>query len=578
VTITGSGFGTTQGSGTVTFNGVTAAPPSWSATSIVVPVPTDATTGPVVVTVGGIASDGVNFTVTPQISGLSPTSGPVGASVAINGTGFGATQGSGTVTFNGTTATPTSWNVTSIVVPVPAGATSGPVVVTVEGTASNGVGFTVVPQISGLSPTSGPIGTSVTVNGTSFGATQGTSSVTVNGTAVTPANWSDTSIVVPVPAGATSGPVVVTVGGIASNGAAFTVTPKIDSLSPTSGPVGASVTVSGTSFGATQGASTVSFNGTAVTPTSWSDTSIVVPVPTGATSGPVVVTVGGSAGNGVAFTVLSIQITYPAPGAVLDQPDTVVMGRLAPGLGEVSVLVNGRPAMVNGQDFAINSVPLQVGTTVITATVRTLDGVEVSESVSVDTAGQGAYVQVTDPFQESLTPMTAKFTVDGVLSDPVTNVDVQITGPSNGFLSTTVFPFTTTAEMESVGIYLITATVSTASGSYEGRMAINVLDPVSVEALLSAKWDGVKAAATIGDIEGALAYFIPSSQDRYRFVFQDLGASLSQKLESIEAIHLLSLRNGVAEAEAIRTEDGTAFSYPMTYLQDANGIWKFDGF
>ena len=37
----------------------------------------------------------------PTITGLSPTSGPIGASITITGTSFGATQGTSTVTFNG---------------------------------------------------------------------------------------------------------------------------------------------------------------------------------------------------------------------------------------------------------------------------------------------------------------------------------------------------------------------------------------------------------------------------------------------------------------------------------------------
>jgi hypothetical protein len=131
------------------------------------------------VTVNGLASNGVSFTVTvpPSLTGLSPTTGPVGTSVTITGTNFGATQGTSTVKFNGTTATPTSWSATSIVAPVPAGATTGNVVVTVNGLASNGVSFTVTvpPSITSLAPTSGPVGTSVTITGTNFGATQGTS-------------------------------------------------------------------------------------------------------------------------------------------------------------------------------------------------------------------------------------------------------------------------------------------------------------------------------------------------------------------------------------------------------------------
>src|SRR5215469_12635028 len=62
VTIVGSNFGSSQGTSTVTFNGAMATPTSWSATSIQVSVPVGATTGNVVVTVGGQASNGVAFT------------------------------------------------------------------------------------------------------------------------------------------------------------------------------------------------------------------------------------------------------------------------------------------------------------------------------------------------------------------------------------------------------------------------------------------------------------------------------------------------------------------------------------
>ncbi len=168
-----------------------------------------------------------------------------------------------------------------------------------------------VPNIASLNSTSGVAGTSVTITGTNFGALQGSSTVSFNGAAAMPSSWSATSIVVAVPAGATTGNVVVTVGGVASNGMTFSVTsvsasaPSIASLSPNSGPVGTSVTITGANFGISRGTSTVSFNGTGATPTSWSATSIVAAVPAGATTGNVVVTVGGVASNGVTFTVTS---------------------------------------------------------------------------------------------------------------------------------------------------------------------------------------------------------------------------------------------------------------------------------
>ncbi len=82
VTITGTNFGATKGSSTVKFNGLTAATTGWSATSITATVPSGATSGNVVVTVGGIPSNGAAFTV-PTLTSISVT--PTALTVPVNG-------------------------------------------------------------------------------------------------------------------------------------------------------------------------------------------------------------------------------------------------------------------------------------------------------------------------------------------------------------------------------------------------------------------------------------------------------------------------------------------------------------
>ncbi len=64
ITINGSGFGTSQGSSTVLVNGSTAAVSSWSDTQIVAVVPSNASTGPVSVTVSNITAEGPTLGVT----------------------------------------------------------------------------------------------------------------------------------------------------------------------------------------------------------------------------------------------------------------------------------------------------------------------------------------------------------------------------------------------------------------------------------------------------------------------------------------------------------------------------------
>jgi hypothetical protein len=398
VTITGSNFGSPQGSSTVTFNGTTASPTSWSASSIVVPVPTGATTGNVIVTVAGVASNPYGFevgTAAPSITSISPTSGAVGTATTITGKNFGSSQGSSTVNFNGVSGIPTSWSATSIKVPVPSGATTGNVVVVVGANTSNGVAFTVPgtgPSISGLSQTSGPVGSSVTITGTNFGQIQGNSTVTFGGVAASATGWSPTSILATVPSGAATGNIVVTANGTSSNGVGFTVSPYITTLSPTSGIVGSSVTITGTSFGSSQG--TVTFNGTTSSPTSWSTGSIVVPVPAGATTGNVVVTASGVASNGVGFTVAP-NITGISPNpAVVGTTVTISGSGFGPGPGTVTF--NGTTATPSSWSSSSITVPVPTGATtgnvVVTVSGTASNGVTftVQSLGFVTTAGQMA--------------------------------------------------------------------------------------------------------------------------------------------------------------------------------------------
>ncbi len=145
VTISGSGFGSVTG--LVKIGGMQASVESWSPDAIVAQVPSLSNAGlaEVAVITSVETSNSGHFSVEIVIiSGLSRTSGRIGAKVRIFGSGFGPSQGPSRVTLNGVPASTTSWSESTIEILVPPDATTGNVMVTVGGTSSNPINFKVV--------------------------------------------------------------------------------------------------------------------------------------------------------------------------------------------------------------------------------------------------------------------------------------------------------------------------------------------------------------------------------------------------------------------------------------------------
>src|SRR3990172_1224993 len=260
VTLGGTGF---TGATSVAFNGVRAATFAVvSNTQITTVVPGGASTGAISVTTpAGTGSSAAAFSVVaaPQVTSFSPISGTVGTAVTLGGTGL---TGATSVTFNGVrAATFAVVSNTQITTVVPGGASTGAISVTTPaGTSSSAAAFSVVaaPQVTSFSPTSGTVGTAVTLGGTGL---TGATSVAFNGVrAATFAVVSNTQIATEGPGRASTGAISVTTpAGTGSSAAAFSVigAPQVTSFSPTSGPVGTSVTITGSGF---TGATEVMFN------------------------------------------------------------------------------------------------------------------------------------------------------------------------------------------------------------------------------------------------------------------------------------------------------------------------------
>lgn len=246
----------------------------------------------------------------PAVSSFSPAAGPVGSTVRVQGANFAGTTHAFFAGFplpnfhvnsdSQLTFQVPNWNTEAVTGPISVSNSLGPLGV-------SSTDFNVTPTITSFTPASGPVGITVFINGTAF---SGATSLAFNGVAASiycPPHYCQIQIPVIVPNVATTGPITVTTPrGTATSSTNFIVTtsgpPAITSFSPTSGPPGTTVTLTGTHFSY---AYKVTFNGVQSyfieVP---SDTQVITQVPTGATSGPISVTTrAGTATSSNNFTV-----------------------------------------------------------------------------------------------------------------------------------------------------------------------------------------------------------------------------------------------------------------------------------
>jgi hypothetical protein len=306
ITITGTNFGKTRGTGTVVIAGAsvpTTAVTSWSNTSVRFKVPTTATAGYLGVVASDTVSNGIWFVpaAAPKISSVTPTVTAYETTITIRGSNFGAARGAGWITCGGLPMTVIKWANTSITAKIPKGTPAGYIGVVQNTLTSNGVMvYPYYPSVvASLSAPAALVGDKVTIYGTAFGDTQGTANVVVGGKVIAADSWSDTAVTFTLPDDAISGYAGITRDGRTSNGRYLAVGARLTGADKSSVTGGDTITITGRGFGTAQGTATVTLAGQALTVTSWSATSITVTVPAGASAGYLGVVRDGVASNGL---------------------------------------------------------------------------------------------------------------------------------------------------------------------------------------------------------------------------------------------------------------------------------------
>lgn len=198
---------------------------------------------------------------------------------------------------------------------------------------------------------------------------------------------------------------------------------------------------------------------------------------------------GTTSGGDLTFTTSTITLTInsPADSSSISRPDVMVTGTVTnPGGYETGVTVNGVVAIVYGNQFVANHVPLQEGVNVITATATDTSGNTAVASITVTATTSEKYIRLTADTQSGVAPLATTLRIDGSFS--ITNSTLNATGPVQPeivTLSAAQYQVNMTAE----GIYYFTANVTGPDGNpYQDTLAVVALNATTLDSLLRSKW------------------------------------------------------------------------------------------
>ncbi len=215
--------------------------------------PVAATTG-----VDGTVTSSVDFEVLPTLV-LVPTSGAVGSTTVVAGTGFAASSAvsfalAGNPASSSACLTDGVGNFSACTVTIPAAPYGAQPLVATAGTVQQSATFDVGTTVT-VAPTSGPVGSSTTASGSGFPASEAVTftldGVDAPSTSCTSFANGSFACAVTIPAVPHGAQPFIAVAGADSASTTFTVGTSL-SLSPTSGIVGSSTTATGAGFAASE--------------------------------------------------------------------------------------------------------------------------------------------------------------------------------------------------------------------------------------------------------------------------------------------------------------------------------------
>ena len=280
------------------------------------------------------------------------------------------------------------------------------------------------------------------------------------------------------------------------------------------------------------------------------------------------------------FNFTSSTLTYAGPGAAtitaINRENVMVRGTVFTGAEEVGITVNGVIANVFGNEFIVNGIFLVDGSNPITAQAIDSNGAQAQAQVIVDAITTDPQITLTSNIASGIAPLDFNLRILSTFN--FTSSTLTYAGPGAATI-TAINEVEYEVRVDSEGLYFFTAQVTDdQSIVHSDTIGITVLNLAELDALLQAKWEGIKQALINLDINGALGNIAEDSKPKYESLFNRFGNNLSGIATNLPDLQLIRIVSDVASYYVIKDENGVNRTHFIYFARDTEGIWKLQTF
>jgi hypothetical protein len=284
---------------------------------------------------------------------------------------------------------------------------------------------------------------------------------------------------------------------------------------------------------------------------------------------------------------ISFDVRYA--GAITSQASLPVYGTYA-GPPLTGVSVNGIPARRHGQAWLVDALPLQPGTNTVTATATRLTGQTVQASVTINRTGPtpGAVEVVAENVQQYAPgrgAVTVRVTGGTNRRLVSARIDQDGDGTPEQDLPGSGDGLRAVIELNQPGLHLVQVSGETddddpSTPPTSFLQVVPVLTEHTGMARLEfcAVFDHMKSRLQAGNINGALHALHPRLHDRFRTLWQGLGADLGPVAAGLGQVADGTIGHDGAELLIARpgSAPGALEGFPIRAAQGADGVWRIE--